>query len=194
MKLLISLLSAALIFSAHNGYAKTPSKPTTTRPGSSSLGATTMNSWSSEEDYEIQSGMSGGQYQTYKSASDTITRMDLQLSVAKLIKNNIQAGAEVHFNSTSGGGTSSYFEIVGFGVYNLTSLIKDTYYAKGGVGLFNTINDRRENESKFGFFVGGGKRIPLWNQITYSPEVRLFKKGSEDFTLSLYFLNVSLFF
>ncbi len=154
-----------------------------------------MNSWSSEEVYEIQSSLSGGQYDATKSGTTSVTALNAKLSIAKLIKNNIQGGAELSFYNESGGAVSrSYFQIAGFGVYNLTSILKDTYYVKGGLGLFNTINDTGKDESKFGFFAGGGKRIPLWNQITYSPEARIWKIGSQDMTFSIYFLNLSLFF
>ncbi len=188
-KLLILIL---LVFGFQTTFARTPSKPS--RPSSSTPSSAAMNSWSSEEEYEAQSSLSNGYYQTTKVGNTNVSVLDASVSLAKLIKNNIQAGAEVHFRNASGISSGSYFEVVGFGVYNLTSLIKDTFYVKGGAGMYNTINDRGDNESKFGFFVGGGKRIPLWSQITYSPEARLHKIGSQDFTFSIYFINLSLFF
>jgi len=153
-----------------------------------------MTSWGSEEEYEAQSSLSGGSYQTTKRGNDNVSTLEAQLSLAKLIKNNIQAGGELHFVNNSGPASGSYFEVAAFGVYNLTSILKDTFYVKGGAGTYNTVNTRGENESKFGFFIGGGKRIPMWNQITYTPEARLLKIGDQDMTFRIYFLNFSLFF
>ncbi len=154
-----------------------------------------MTSWGSEEEYEIQSSLSGGGYESKKQGTTTVSTLQAKISMAKSLKNNIQVGGEVEFSNTSGGSFSgSYFEVAGFGVYNFSTILKDTFYVKGGAGLYNTINTRQENENKFGFFAGGGKRFPLWNQITYSPEARIWKIGDQDITFSFYFLNLSLFF
>lgn len=176
----------AVVGSCHSSWAK-PGRPAT----SPSL----MTSWGKEEDFEIQSSLSGGKYETTKRGDTSYNSLEAKISLAKLIQNNIQAGGELRFVNESGGpNSSSYFEVAAFGVYNLTSILKDTFYVKGGLGLFNTINNKGDNENKFGFFAGGGKRIPLWNQITYSPEARIWKVGSQDITFSIYFLNLSLFF
>lgn len=185
-KLQSLLMILAFVGFADSAWSK-PSKP--------AHNPNLMTSWGNEESFEAQSSLSGGRYETSKAGDSSISTLEAKLSLAKLIQNNIQAGAELRMVNASGGPkSSSYFEVAAFGVYNFTSILKDTFYAKGGLGLFNTINTKGDNENKFGFFAGGGKRIPLWNQITYSPEARLWKVGDQDITFSIYFLNLSLFF
>ncbi|MCB0370048.1 MAG: hypothetical protein KDD45_11650 [Bdellovibrionales bacterium] len=144
-------------------------------------------------EYELQTALSNGGIYTYKANDNNYTVIDAQVSLSKVIKSNIQAGAEAHLNNTSGGGSSSYFEIMGFGVYNFDSDLKQSLYAKGGLGLQNIVNSKGSNESKLAIMVGGGKRILILNRLTYNPEARLVLVDNTT-RLNILLLNFSLLF
>lgn len=164
-------------------------KSTTTTTSSSS------SSWSSDGTWEVQSHLTDGSMNTSKQGKDTVTTIAAGASIAKVVHENIQAGGEVSFfNSNGGAKNRSFIQVAGFGTYNFQPTLQESFYAKAGLGLFNEINDKGEDESKFGFFAGGGKRIPVMGIVNYVPEARLAKIGSQDPTFSIYFINFSVIF
>ncbi len=144
-------------------------------------------------EYELQTGITGGGIESKKIANETNTIVEGQASVTKVIKSNIQIGAEAHFMNQSGGGGSSYFEILGLGIYNFDTNLKDSLYAKFGAGMLNIVNDKSKNEAKPAFMIAGGKRIPVLDRVAYTPEGRIvIVDGTTRFQILA--LNFSIFY
>lgn len=144
-------------------------------------------------EYELQTAFSEAQISSYKAGGSNFTVVEAGVSLSKIIKNNIQAGGEVHLFNSSGGSSSSYLEFMGFGVYNFDNDLKQSLYAKGGLGIQNVINDRGNNESKFALMLGLGKRLLVLEKFTYNPEARIVMvDGTTRFQVVL--LNFSLLF
>ncbi|MCK6597059.1 MAG: hypothetical protein L6Q37_01740 [Bdellovibrionaceae bacterium] len=144
-------------------------------------------------EYELQTSFSGASLNTYKSGGSNITEIDAEVSLSKLIKNNIQAGGYVHLRNLSGGDSYSFLEFLGFGVYNFDNDLKQSLYAKAGLGMLNVLNDKFKNESKLAIMFGGGKRILVLEKFTYNPEVRVTLVDGAT-RIQLMFLNFSLLF
>lgn len=185
-----------------NSNAKAKTKTTTTTTKSEKVRESSLNlepdspisqTYFSDFQYELQTSFSGGGLKSFKSGGETMTEIDIQASVSKLIKNNIQVGGEVRLYNRSGGGSSSFLEVLGFGVYNIDSNLKQSLYAKGGLGLLNTVNDQGKNETKLGVMIGGGKRFPIMDKVTYTPEGRLYLVNG-DTVFQIMALNFSLLY
>jgi len=144
---------------------------------------------------EIQVGAGGGgSLSTVQIGDSTYTSMGLRGSYLYLFDTQIQAGGELIYSSLSGNGLSqSGLSLVAEGVWNFDSNLDEAFYAKGGLGTFAVINNEGKYDSKFGFFVGAGKRFPISGLVHYEPEFRLYEKGSNS-TFELLFLNLSLIF
>lgn len=154
--------------------------------------APVQQSFYADFEYELQTTLTGGGLESLKKGGETTTVISAGASITKVVRNNIQAGAEANFFNESGGGGSSYFEIMGVGLYNFDNNLKESLYAKAGLGMLNVINDKFKNESKVGFMIGGGKRISLADKIAYTPEVRIIVvDGGTRFQVMA--LNFSLF-
>lgn len=193
-RLLSITICSALIFvsSFANAQAGRTRKTTTTTTTTISSGPA---AWSGDDTWEVQSYLTGGAMTTQKVGNDTVTTIEAGASVAKQVHENIQAGGEVSFYNSSGGPKNrSYIQLAGFGTYNFQPVLRESFYAKAGLGFFNTVNERNEDEGKIGFFAGGGKRIPILGSINYVPEARLLKIGSQDMTFHVYFVNFSVIF
>lgn len=163
------------------------------RPATQVAPAPVQQSYYADFDWELQTMNTGGGISSFKAGGETNTVIEVAASVVKVIRSNIQAGAEAHFFNQSGGGGSSYFEVLGIGVYNFDNNLKDSFYAKAGLGMLNVINDKFKNESKVGFMVGAGKRIPLLDKVAYTPEGRLIVvDGGTRFQIMA--LNFSIFY
>lgn len=190
MKMFASVLAVLLLSTsvyANKDKSKSPSKSTT-----AASPPPVQESYFADFEYEIQSMLTGGGIQSLKKGGETSTIISAQAAATKIIKNNIQAGAEVSFYNESAGGGSSYFEIMGVGVYNFDNNLKQSIYAKAGLGMMNVINDKYKNESKLGIMVGGGKRIPIMDKIAYTPELRIILvDGGTRFEIQA--LNFSVF-
>jgi len=155
--------------------------------------APVQQSFYADFEWELQTMNTGGGISSFKAGGETNTVIEAAASVVKVIKSNIQAGVEAHFYNQSGTGGSSYFEVLGVGIYNFDNNLKDSFYAKAGLGMLNVINDKFKNESKVGFLVGAGKRIPLMDKVAYTPEGRLVVvDGGTRFQIMA--LNFSLFY
>lgn len=148
---------------------------------------------------EIQIGSVGnGSLLSEKQGTNTVTTIGARASYSYLFTNfadgHFQAGGEGRFTSVSGGASYSAFDAIGFATWNLDTDLKDSWYGKGGAGLFNVPNATGGTDSKFGFFVAGGVRVPILGNINYNPEIRLYKKGDLDPSFEVLFLNASVFF
>lgn len=139
--------------------------------------------------------MGNGALRSEKAGKDTVTVIGARGSYLVQLREELQVGGEAAFFSTSGGAKSqSYFEAAGVGAWNFSRDLSTSIFAKGGVGLFAVLNEKAEYENKLGLFVGGGKRFPLWTNVNYAPEVRIYKKGNIDPSFEILFINVSVLF
>ena len=183
------LIVFALTSVANSAPAAKASKPSV--PVISS--APVQQSYFADFDYELQTGPTSGGMETYKRGTESVTAIGAQASVTKIIKSNIQAGAEAKFLNESGGGGTSYFQFMALGVYNFDNNLKESLYAKAGIGMVNVINDKFKNESKMAIMLGGGKRIQLMDKVAYTPEARVIMvDGSTLFQIMA--INFSLFY
>ncbi|OYZ23456.1 MAG: hypothetical protein B7Y39_04695 [Bdellovibrio sp. 28-41-41] len=185
---IFTLVFSANAFAQKKAGAKHPVTPTPAQAP-----APVQQSYYADFDWELQTMNTGGGISSFKAGGETNTVIEAGAAVTKVIRSNIQAGVEANFYNQSGGGGSSYFQILGIGVYNFDNNLKDSFYAKGGLGMLNVINDKFKNESKIGFMVGAGKRILLMDKVAYTPEGRLIiVDGGTRFQILA--LNFSLFY
>lgn len=162
-------------------------------PAKTTYSSPVQQSYRADFDYELQTMLSGGGLTTQKIAGDTTTQIGAQASVTKVIKSNIQIGAEAEFYNESGRGGSSYFQALGLGVYNFDSNLKESLYGKVGAGMLNVINVKGKNEAKFAFLFGIGKRILVMDKVAYTPEARVIMVDGST-RLQIMALNFSLFY
>lgn len=186
------LLFVAVLGLTQVAFSKTVGKPAPAKSSSSTFSSPVQESYYAGFEYELQTAISQGGLQTYKAGSDTVTLIDLGISLSKVIKNNIQAGGEAHMYNLSGAGSSSYFEFMGFGVYNFDNDLKQSLYAKAGLGMQNVVGTKG-NESKFALMIGGGKRMYVLEKFTYNPEARIVMVDGTT-RIQLILLNFSLLF
>ena len=172
--------------------AKAGSDYTTTSPSYSAYGA---------PQNEITTFLTRGLFTSEKACKDCSTGSTIDLGAAYnyYLKDGFQVGGEgrlqILSKEDSGTGSSeTLITLVGVGTYNFQSDLKNAFFAKAGVGLYPLIKNSGDGyENKFGLFVGGGKRIQLMDSITYSPEIRLVKKGDIDMGIEIALINFSLF-
>lgn len=183
---LFALASLALIFSTtafaqrNNNFYRTPAA------------GSYMN--------EITTNATGGLFFSGKQCKDCSSGSNLSLGVGYLttLDNQIQVGGEgrlrILSKETSGTGDSeTLFDIVGVGVWNMTTDFANAIFAKGGIGLYAVPKDDLSGyENKIGFFVGGGKRFTWFTNVAYSPELRLIKKGDIDLGIEVHIINFSI--
>jgi len=110
-------------------------------------------------------------------------------------EDRLQIGAEAEISSISlNGNTNTYINLLGVGAYNLDTDFKQSVFIKAGVGIY-TIQDAGTNtETKMGVFIASGKRFTMmFDHVTYSPEIRIIKKGNLDFGFEANLLNFSIY-
>jgi|GEM_PF-5242265 len=139
---------------------------------------------------ELQVNDTHGYFKQYKSGNESVSLLEISGSYLRLIKPQIQVGGGVLLHSATG---NSYNEFWGQGIYNMDSNLAHAFYGVAAVGMFNTVNNRGLNESKFGFYLGAGKRFPLWGNVNYAPELRLANRGDGNLNLDIYFIKLSVF-
>lgn len=203
-KMIAAFALAALAFTSVANAAKTSKVPGT---------KVSNPSWSQDRSYassgsmtfgggtfqnEIQTNLSSGLFHSGEQCADcdSGTAITAELSYLRYLKDNFQVGGEAAINilSEEYSGTNdsaTTFKLVGVGVYNLDSDLKNSIFAKAGVGLYPVI-DNGDWETQFGFFIGGGKRFSWLSNVSYSPEVRLTKAGDLDMAVDIAFLNFSI--
>lgn len=188
------ILSGLVLLAVGSAQAKTKSSPAakTTTYTSTSSSDSFFSDWS---DKELSLTGTSGSFESYKVGTSSVTEINVSAGLSTLVYEQVQAGAELSFASVSGGSTSrSGFGILAFGAYNFDYSLRESMYAKGGLGTFPVEDGKGGLENKFGFMVGGGKRIPLWEKVTYTPEARLMKIGDLDMQFKIQFLNFSYLF
>ncbi|MBX2987618.1 MAG: hypothetical protein KF802_06950 [Bdellovibrionaceae bacterium] len=142
---------------------------------------------------EVLFGAAGsGKLVSEKSGGVNRTVIEAHGSYLRGLGGPMQIGGEFGIFSSSGGKSQSYIEAVAVGAYNFGHRLSDSMYAKGGVGLLGVLSDTGDYKSEVGFFVGGGKRFPLWAGVAYNPELRLYKKGKMDPSIEIWLINISV--
>lgn len=151
--------------------------------------------------HELMTSLTRGSFVSGKECKncDTGTIIDVSGSYLRSWKETLQYGVEARLlnlsKEASGTGKSATrFDILGIGAYNLSSDFKNSLYAKAGVGLYSVLkDDGSDYENKFGLFIGVGKRFEWLNNLTYTPELRLVKRGDIDFAIQIDVLNFSIY-
>lgn len=121
---------------------------------------------------------------------DSVTTLNFQGSYLRYIQDKIQAGVEAGLNIVSGGGGNTTFGLMAIGVYNFETSFANSPFVKIGLGL-ESIPTSGDSKTEFGFFVGGGKRFSLFQNVSYAPEARLSKVGDIPVNFEVTLLNFS---
>ncbi|MBK9323225.1 MAG: hypothetical protein IPM97_09845 [Bdellovibrionaceae bacterium] len=145
---------------------------------------------------EIITNFSRGTLYSGKSTTNgsSVTTIDIQGKYLRVWNANVQVGGMVGLYSTSGGVSRTLLTALGIGIYNFDTNIKQAFFAEGGVGIYPVLNSAGDYDSKFGFYIGGGKRFPIWERVSYIPSASLVKKGDLDFAFDIQFINFSIMF
>ncbi|MEN0059897.1 MAG: outer membrane beta-barrel protein [Bdellovibrio sp.] len=151
--------------------------------------------------HEITTNLTNGVFVSGKECKDCSTGsvVDIGGSYLRYWKDNMQYGVEGRLQNLSKEASAinksaTRIDLLAIGTYNLTSDLKDAIYGKAGVGIYSVINnDGDDYENKFGFFVGAGKRFSWLNNISYTPELRLVKRGDIDIAIQVDLLNFSIY-
>ncbi|MFM6930025.1 MAG: hypothetical protein ACKOX6_16255 [Bdellovibrio sp.] len=200
-KFIVSMVVAAAAFTSV-ASAKTKSFGTqTARAGSDYSSTAPSYSAYGAPQNEITTFLTRGFLTSEKvcKGCNTGTAIDVGAAYNYYLKDGFQVGGEAQLQILSKEYAASQHSetlitLVGVGTYNFQNDLKNAFFAKAGIGLYPIIKDNYDGyENKFGLFVGGGKRIQLMDSITYSPEIRLVKKGDVDMGIEIALINFSLF-
>lgn len=150
---------------------------------------------------EITTNLTRGYLDSEKRCSNCSSGTDLYLSGAYNYywKQGIQIGGEGSLGIISSehsrtGSSETLLSLAAVGTYNLEHDLKNSIFVKAGVGFYPILNDTHSGyDENLGIFVGAGKRFQLWNNISYSPELRLVKKGNLDLGIEISLINLSIF-
>ncbi|WII73107.1 outer membrane beta-barrel protein [Bdellovibrio sp. 22V] len=153
--------------------------------------------------HEILTSFTQGSFVSGKECEDcdSSTNLTLQASYLQTWKNNMQWGFEggirMLSEEISGTGSSeTLFQIVALGVYNFDNDMKNAIYAKAGIGLYPILErdaGGNDYENQFGFFLGIGKRFAWLNNVSYTPELRMVKRGDIDIGFQIDVLQFSIY-
>jgi len=194
-KFIQNILAATLVMTfASTVFAQSRGSST----GGYYSGSSYSSSMSFASENEIITNFTHGSLVTEKlrKNGDTYTTTTIAGTYLRTINANVQGGVMAQFQSTNMSGTSeTLMTLVGMGVYNFDTNFKQSFFVQGGLGIYPVLKElSSEHESKFGFFVGGGKRFPIWGNVNYIPTASLVKKGDLDFGFNIQFLNFSIMF
>lgn len=150
--------------------------------------------------HEITTNLTRGTFESGKACKDCSSgsTMDLGASYLRNWEKNIQFGGMARLRmlseDTSGTGSSeTLLDLAAIGVYNLDSDFRNSIFAKGGLGLFASPKDNGNGfENKLGLFIGAGKRFSIFENVTYTPELRLVKIGDIDLGIQIDLVNFSI--
>lgn len=150
---------------------------------------------------EITTNLSNGQYLSGKECKDcsTASLLSLQASYLRYWQETLQWGVEAAINMISkersrSNSSETLLDLLAIGAYNVDSDFKNSIFAKVGIGIYSVINDNANGyENKLGYFLGVGKRFSWLSNVSYTPELRLVKKGDIDFGLQIDVLNFSIY-
>lgn len=146
---------------------------------------------------EIITNFTSGSLTTGKACKncDNVTNITLKGAYLRTLNSQVQAGALAGIQSISGGNSETLLTLQALGVYNFDPSFKQSFFVQGAFGIVPVLKeDLRGHESKFGFMVGGGKRFPLWGEVSYIPTASIVKNGDLDIGFDIEFLNFSLMF
>lgn len=150
--------------------------------------------------HEIDTFFTRGVFEVGENCKDCDSGTNLAVGASYLhyLKDGFQVGFEAGIQMLSDeysvtGDSETLFTIVGIGVMNFQSDVKNSFYGKAGVGIYPVI-DGTEYENQFGFQAGLGKRFALWNNVTYKPEFNLMKRGDLDLGFEIRVLNFGISF
>lgn len=197
----MAVMALAFTVTAQAKPAKVPgAKVSKTGSDSMDYSTSSYSNYSFGYTHEISTNLTQGFYRSRKECKDCNTGSNLTVAASYLHswKDNIQFGAEGSIQmlskEVSGSGDSeTLLEILGIGAYNFESDLKNSIYAKAGLGLYAVPKDTgRGYENKLGLFVGIGKRFSWMNNISYNPELRLVKRGDIDFGIEIALLNFAI--
>lgn len=154
----------------------------------------------SRNQHEIQTYSTRGGFITGKECKDCSSGSVIDIGGAYLytLDSKLQVGGDARLQSLSkefsrSGKSATLIELIGIGVYNFQSDFDNAFYAKGGIGLYSALNDAgTDYENKLGLQIGGGKRFPLFSNITYNPELNLIKRGDIDFAIEIKLINLGI--
>jgi hypothetical protein len=188
-----TLFAAGLIFLAFAPQAFSQTRRGTTyTPGTTAYGSSISYGYSNE----IITNFTSGNLITEKPCNavgcKSQTTTMLQGAYLRSINANIQAGARMVINNN---GDETLFTLLALGVYNFDTDFKNAFFGQGGIGIYPVLKSNLSGyENKIGFFIGGGKRFPIWDRVNYIPSISLVKKGDLDIGFDIEFLNFSLMF
>lgn len=204
-KMIIAIAAAALAFTSV-ASAKTMSKVPGTKVANPS--------WSQDRSYastdysfgggstkhEITTNLTNGGFFSGKQCKDcdSGTAIVLQGSYLRYLKDNFQVGGEVAFRNYSEEvspvrESATAFDLIAVGAYNVDSDLKNSIFAKAGVGLYSVPKSNDTGyETQFGFFLGAGKRFAWLSNVSYTPELRLTKRGDIDMAVEIALINFSI--
>lgn len=151
--------------------------------------------------HEISTLSTVGGFFSGKQCKDCSTASVLKVSGSYLRywQDNMQYGFYASFENLSkeasaSGKSATRFDIVGQGAFNFSNDLANAIFAKAGVGLYSVLkDDGSDYENKIGLFLGAGKRFAWLKNVSYSPEVRLVKRGDIDFAIEADLLNFSIY-
>lgn len=200
---MITIAALTLAFTA-TAQAKTPgTKVSKTPPSTPAVERqyTSTSSYGGSFTHEITTNLTRGVFQSGKNCKncDTGSIIDIGGSYLRYWKDNMQYGVEARLQNlskeASGVGKSvTRIDLLGVGTYNLTSDLANAIYGKAGVGIYSVLkDDASDYENKFGFFIGAGKRFAWLNNVSYTPELRLVKRGDIDIAIQIDLLNFSIY-
>lgn len=155
--------------------------------------------------HEIMTNLSGAMFQSGERCDgegcDSGTELNFAGSYLHTWQNRIQVGGEGRFilasEEVSGtGANETRIEALGIGAYNFDSDFGNSFFVKGGIGLYsvfvNNVGRADEYENQLGFFGGVGKRFNWLGNVSYSPEVRLVKRGNLNLGIDIHLINLSI--
>jgi hypothetical protein len=149
---------------------------------------------------EILTNFTSGGFTSSSPCKDCKTTTDIGINLSYLyflpghLQNKLQVGAEGGLGSVSvNGNSNTNFNLLGVGAYNLENDFKNSIFFKAGLGLYTVQGTGMGSETKFGLFLGGGKRFAWLNNVTLSPEARIVKRGDLDIGFQFNILNFSIY-
>jgi hypothetical protein len=154
----------------------------------------------SRNQHEIQTYSTRGAFESGKACKncDSGTVIDVGGAYLYTLDSKLQVGGDARLRSlskeASGVGKSvTVIDLIGIGVFNFQPDFDNAFYAKGGIGLYAVLNDNgTDYENKLGLQIGGGKRFPLFSNVTYNPELNLIKRGDIDFGIEIKLINLGI--
>lgn len=157
-------------------------------------------SYNSNGLHEVDVNLSNGSLRSYKIGDDSFTDINIYGAYHRYLQDHIQIGGEgglLSYHESENGkvSTKTNLALMGVVTYNLDNDFSNSFFGNVGAGLYPSyVKSKAKYESKFSFFFDVGKRIPLWDHVTYKPFFRLAKYGDQDLEFLIMGLNVSLMF